>query len=73
LLQELKSGYPQYIKYIDLEKTSNEDLLVILRNVNAEYEKKYTIAAYKGKADAQGKKVEDAKSRQIEIEEENHE
>ncbi|MDR1339016.1 MAG: phage tail tape measure protein [Prevotellaceae bacterium] len=70
LIQQLKKEYPKYIDYIDSEKISNSQLLAILREVNSEYEKRYTISAYKGKADAQSKKVEEAKSRQIDITEE---
>ncbi len=67
LISQLKKEYPDYIKYINAEKASNEQLLVILKEVNKSYAERYKIAAYKGKSDAVGKTVEDATSRQIEI------
>ncbi len=67
LIEELKSQYPQFIKYIDLEKASNQDLLAVLKDVNDQYEKKYEIAAYQGRIDAEGAGIQKAKDRQIEI------
>jgi TP901 family phage tail tape measure protein len=69
LIKQLKSEYPQYVQYIDLEKASNDELLAVMRNVNKEYEKKYTLAAHKGMVDTHVKKVNEAKVEQLQIKE----
>jgi hypothetical protein len=52
LIDELQRKYPDFIKNIDLEKASTEDLRKELEKVNGEYDKKIRKAAYKRQLDA---------------------
>ena len=65
MIKDLTKEYPSIIKYIDTERVTNEQLLAVLRLVNAEYDKRFEISAYKGLIDAESKEVEEAKKRQI--------
>lgn len=69
LIIDIKKQYPELLKYLDLERMNNLQLLSVLKLVNDQYEKRYEIAAYQGKSEAEGKSVESLKSRQIEIKE----
>ncbi|SHE56212.1 phage tail tape measure protein [Dysgonomonas macrotermitis] len=70
LIKEIKEQYPQYLKYIDMEVLSNRELEAVLRNVNKQYEKRYDIAALKGRTDAEDKIITGLKDKQISIREE---
>lgn len=69
LIKDLVTQYPNLLKYIDTEKISNEKLLAVLRLVNAEYDKKYQIAALQGLTDVEDKEIITAKQRQQQIKE----
>ncbi|MBR4199236.1 MAG: hypothetical protein IKQ94_10755 [Bacteroidales bacterium] len=45
IIDELQAKYPDFLKNIDLEKASNEDLREELEKVNAEYDKRMRKAA----------------------------
>lgn len=70
LIKEIKQQYPQYLKYIDMEVLTNKELEAVLRNVNAQYEKRYDIAALKGRTDAEDKIITQLKDKQISVREE---
>lgn len=44
LISELSQKYPELIKYIDLEKLSNEQLLQVLDGINAGFERRIELA-----------------------------
>ncbi|MDR2292452.1 MAG: hypothetical protein LBE11_03155 [Prevotellaceae bacterium] len=52
LIDELQQKYPDFLKNIDLEKSSTEDLRKELEKVNGEYDKKIRKAAYQRQLDA---------------------
>lgn len=70
LIKDIKDQYPQYLKYIDMEVLSNRELEAVLRNVNKLYEKRYEVAALKGRTDAIGGTITQMKNKQINIKEE---
>lgn len=45
LLKKLQEEYPRYFGNLDIEKTSNEQLSKILKEVNADYEKRIKLMA----------------------------
>lgn len=69
LIKDLKTQYPQFLKYINLEVLSNRELEAVLKGVNDQYEKRYEIAALQGRTDAEGKLITEMKDQQITIKE----
>jgi hypothetical protein len=45
LMQRIKTEYPEFLRGIDLEKASNEDLRLELEKVNEQYKKRMELAA----------------------------
>ena len=46
LIEELQRKYPGFLKNIDVEKATNEDLLALLSEINLEYEKRIRLSVY---------------------------
>lgn len=65
-IDELKSTYPEFIKMVDVEKASNEELLSALKQVNEEYAKQIVIQRKGEEAAAQAQKQADALEKVIE-------
>ncbi|MGL5914296.1 MAG: hypothetical protein ACRCZB_09035, partial [Bacteroidales bacterium] len=70
LIDELSAKYPTFLKYLDKETIANDELQAILEKVNANYDKKYKLAALQGKADAYTDKIVALEGRRLDIEEE---
>jgi hypothetical protein len=49
LIKEMQLKYPDFLKYLDAENISNEQLLTALKGVNIEYDKKIQLSYLEGK------------------------
>lgn len=67
LLQELKNKYPEYLKYINIEKVTNEQLFGVLNHVNTAYKNKYKLAALQGKAEVYENSLVEIETRRLTI------
>ncbi len=68
LIKKLNKLYPDFLKNLDLEKISNEDILRRLKEVNEQYDKKIRLSALQAKIKAYDNKSTEAEERRIEIE-----
>lgn len=59
IISEISAKYPEFIKLIDLEKASNDQLLGVLTRVNQEYETKIRLAALDDKSSTIAKQQAD--------------
>jgi len=76
LIKSIQEEYPDFIKNIDAEKVSNEELKTALASTNEEYEKRIRLAVieelYKDQAEAIAESVQEERNltRQLEFQEE---
>lgn len=68
LIDELNDKYPSFLAGLDKEKTTNELLVGILGNVNAEYNHRIKLAEQQAKLAAVQEAMTAASKRQLEIE-----
>jgi hypothetical protein len=61
LIQQLQSEYPNFLKNLDAEKVSNEQLADRLREANKEYRNKLLLATSESALQTQAKKLEKAR------------
>lgn len=67
LIEELKQKYPDFLKFIDLDKASNEELLSALQLVNQEYGKRIVLATRGEELAEQQQQMADAEAKMIEM------
>ncbi|MDR0756599.1 MAG: hypothetical protein LBF85_01990, partial [Tannerella sp.] len=70
LIKKLNEKYPEFLKNLDLEKISNDELLFRLKNVNDEYDRKIRNMALQAKIDANTDASVKSETRKLEIEQE---
>lgn len=68
VIEELKNSYPEFIKLVDIEKASTDELYVALNKLNAEYAKKIVIQRKGEEAANQAQKQADAIQRMLDAE-----
>lgn len=67
-LEELKTAYPDFIKLVDIDTASNEELFAALEKVNGEYAARIVIQRKGEDLADQGEEQADALQRQLDIE-----
>lgn len=60
IISELQRDYPEFLKNIDAEKASTEELRAALKAANGEYERKIRLAVYSQKMEELQEKAADA-------------
>ncbi|MFV0500073.1 MAG: hypothetical protein ACK5MH_00590 [Bacteroidales bacterium] len=62
IIDELQRRYPEFVKNLDLEKSSNEDVAKALEKVNKEYQQKIKLSALSDFRDKEGEKLNEVTS-----------
>lgn len=68
IIGELQRDYPEFLKNIDAEKASTEELRAALKAANGEYERKIRLAVYSQKMEELQEKAADAMSTIADVE-----
>jgi hypothetical protein len=70
LIKQLQEKYPDFLKNLDAEKVTNEQLLTALKSVNDQYAIKLRQSGYQAKIDAQNETAQNYENRRLEIQSE---
>ena len=68
LLKQLKANYPEYLQQIDIEKVSNEELLITLKDINKNYRERIALQLEIEKADKIREKRDSITKRSLQLE-----
>ena len=67
LISELQTKYPDFLKNLDIEKTTNKELSDRLKDVNEEYEKRIKLAVQQELVNRQAKDFADSIEKEVKL------